>query len=76
MFLKDIVIPKSHDDFTINKSVMSKIIKLFDKDFIPNLFIFGPSGCGKYTLFIKNLEMITNQPEIKINLKTINISNQ
>merc|ERR1711990_863276 len=55
---------------------MTKISKLFDKNFIPNLFIFGPSGSGKYTLFIKNLELITNQPEIKINFKTINISNQ
>ena len=76
MFLKDIVIPKSPDDFIINKSSMTKISKLFDKNFIPNLFIFGPSGSGKYTLFIKNLELITNQPEIKINFKTINISNQ
>ena len=76
MFLKDIVIPKLPDDFIINKSSICKIGKLFDKNFIPNLFIFGPAGCGKYTLFIKNLEVITNQPEIKINFKTINISNQ
>lgn len=76
MFLKDLVIPKLPDDFIINKSEMYKIIKLFDKNFIPNLFIFGPPGCGKYTLFIKNLEIITNQPKIKLNLKTINISNQ
>ena len=76
MFLKDIVIPQSPNDFIINKTSMSKIIKLFDKNFIPNLFIFGPPGCGKYTLFMKNLEIITNRPIIKVNFKTINISNQ
>ncbi len=76
MFLKDIIIPKSTKDFIINKDAIIKISKFFDKDFIPNLYIFGPPGTGKYTLFIKNLEDITNSKEISINFKTINISNQ
>jgi replication-associated recombination protein RarA len=76
MFLKDIILPKSQHDFIINKDGIVKINKLFNKDFIPNLYIYGPPGCGKYTLFIKNLEIITNKSEIKINFKTINISNQ
>ena len=53
-----------------------QINKFFNKDFIPNLYIFGPPGSGKYTIFMKNLEVITNNKEITVNLKTINISNQ
>ena len=76
MFLKDIIIPQSHHDFNINKEAIIKLNKLFDKDFIPNLYIYGPAGSGKYSLFIKNLEMITGCKEIQLNFKTINISNQ
>ena len=76
MFLKDIILPEKIDDFTINVGVSNKIKKLFNKDFIPNLYIYGPAGSGKYSLFLKNLASLTKEKEIKIHFKTINISNQ
>ena len=75
MFLKDLAIPDKINDFKINSEAAEKIQKLFTKDFIPNLYIYGASGSGKYTLFIKNLEKIVEQ-KIVINQKVINISNQ
>lgn len=75
MFLKDLAIPDKLDDFVINSVAADKIQKLFTKDFIPNLYIYGASGSGKYTLFIKNLEKIVAN-KIVINNKEINISNQ
>jgi hypothetical protein len=75
MFLKDIVLPKHIDDFVINRAVSNKIKKLFSQEFLSNLYIYGPSGCGKYSLFIKNLELIVNK-QITIFPKTINLNSQ
>lgn len=75
MFLKDLVLPKHIDDFIINKKSVIEIKKLFTRDFLSNLYIYGPSGCGKYSLFIKNLENIINQ-KIEVFPKTISLNNQ
>lgn len=75
MFLKDLAIPEKIGDFIINSEAAEKIQKFFTKDFIPNLYIYGACGSGKYTLFIKNLEKIVCD-KIVINKKVINISNQ
>ncbi len=75
MFLKDLVLPKHIDDFIINKNSVLQIKKLFSLDFLSNLYIYGPSGCGKYSLFIKNLENIVNQ-KIEVFPKNISLNNQ
>jgi hypothetical protein len=75
MFLKDTVLPKHINDFKINKDAAIKIQKLFNNESISNLYIYGPSGCGKYSLFIKNLESMVGK-ELVIFPKTIAISNQ
>ena len=70
MFIKDKLLPDNIDEFIINKETAIKINKLFDKNFINNLLIYGHSGCGKYTLFIKQLEKILKS---KIKLVSKNI---
>lgn len=75
MFLKDRVLPKHINDFIINKENTRKLQTLFTKDFLSNLYIYGPEGCGKYSLFIKNLEFIVDK-QINIFPKTINITSQ
>jgi hypothetical protein len=75
MFLKDKVLPKHIDEFIINKKYINKIGCLFAKDFLSNLYIYGPSGSGKYSLFIKNLEKIANK-KIYVFPKTIVLNNQ
>jgi len=74
MFLKDKVLPKHINDFIINKSMVRKIKSLFSIEFLSNLYIYGPSGCGKYSLFIKNLEEIVDK-EIVTFSKTITLNN-
>jgi len=76
MFLKDIIIPDSINKFIINKKEAEKISKYYIIDFIPNLYIYGTPGSGKYTLFIKHLAKLVDEKEIKITQKSINISNQ
>ena len=39
------------------------------------MYIYGPPGCGKYTLFIKNLESIVEKP-ISIFSKTVSLNSQ
>ena len=75
MFLKDKVLPKHINEFIINKQYINKIGCLFSKDFLSNLYIYGPSGSGKYSLFIKNLEKIANK-QIYVYPKTIVLNNQ
>lgn len=75
MFLKDKVLPKHIDNFIINKDKVHKIKKLFSEDFLSNLYIYGPAGCGKYTLFIKNLENIVGK-QISIFSKTVTLNSQ
>ena len=75
MFLKDNIVPKSLNDFVINKKAANDIQQLFCKEFLSNLYIFGPPGSGKYTLFLKCLEMIVGT-KIETVLKTLNINNQ
>ena len=75
MFLKDLAVPEKIDDFIINIDSAKKIQALFTRDFIPNLYIYGPSGVGKYYLFLKHLEKLVGE-KIVINQKVINISNQ
>lgn len=67
MFLKDRVIPDNIDDFIINKKPSSQITKLLNNDFIENLLVYGPQGCGKYTLVIKALEKMVGKPIVKTN---------
>lgn len=74
MFIKDKIIPKTIDDFIIQKSTATKLEKLFNKDFIENLFVYGAAGTGKYTLVIKLLEKIVGAP-IKLVLRKINVNN-
>ena len=74
MFLKDLVIPNSIDDFVINKDSAAKLTQLLASDFIENLFIYGASGVGKYTLVMKALENIVQKP-IKTSLRTLDIDN-
>lgn len=74
MFLKDLVLPESSKDFIINKEAILKISRLFSEDFMSNLYIYGPAGSGKYSLFIKTMESIVGK-KIKINYKKINLSN-
>lgn len=75
MFLNDLIIPENINKFIINKDKISKIQSLFSANFMSNLYIYGPSGCGKYTLFIKNLELILKTP-IVVKNKTITLTNQ
>lgn len=74
MFLKDLVIPDAIDDFIINKESAKKITRLFAPDFIENLFIYGTSGVGKYTLIMKALEKIVQKP-IVTKLQTLYLKN-
>ena len=74
MFLKDLVLPESSKDFIINKEAILKISRLFSEDFMSNLYIYGPAGSGKYSLFIKTLESIVGK-KVKIKYKKINLSN-
>jgi hypothetical protein len=74
MFLKDLVIPNTIDNFIINKQVANKITKLLAPDFIENLFIYGPAGSGKYTLVMKALEKIVGKT-INKTIKTVDIKN-
>ena len=75
MFIKDKVLPGSIDDFVINKNNIKKIDALFNKDFIQNLYLYGPKGCGKYSLFIKQLEKVT-ESKIKLEYKSLLINNE
>tara|TARA_B110001469_G_scaffold92848_1_gene88480 strand:+ start:1624 stop:2619 length:996 start_codon:yes stop_codon:yes gene_type:complete len=74
MFIKDKIIPNTIDDFIIHKSTAIKLEKLFNKNFIENLYVYGAAGVGKYTLVIKLLEKIVGTP-IKIFLRKINVNN-
>jgi len=74
MFIKDKIIPNTIDDFIIHKSTAIKLEKLFNKDFIENLLVYGAPGTGKYTLVLKLLEKIVGAP-IKLMLRKINVNN-
>lgn len=75
MFLHELVIPNHISNFIINKKASIDIRKLFSMEFMVNLFIYGPAGSGKYTLFIKTLENIL-QKQIIIRNKPITIVSQ
>ena len=70
VFLRDIIIPDSIHSFIINKKYTITINRFFDKHFIGSLYVYGPRGCGKYTLVIKQLEKLVDK---KIRLKNISV---
>jgi hypothetical protein len=75
MFLHDLIKPKKLDEFIINKKAATDIQKLFSMEFMVNLYIYGPAGSGKYTLFIKMLENILQKP-VTIRNKPITLATQ
>ena len=75
MLQKDKYAPIFLDDFIINKTSALLCSKLFSVSFIPHLLLYGPEGCGKYTL-CKALLNTIYKTKIKLNNQILKINNR
>jgi len=67
MLIKDKFNPISFNDYEINKKIIEKYKYCFNKDYIPNILVYGNSGSGKYTFCKSIINTIYNK-----NIKTSN----